>query len=200
VVHDRDLPADEELIERLQRRDESALAALYDRYARPAFSLALRLLHDQGLAEDVIQEVFITLWNRPEVYTPARGRFLPWLLGVTHHRAVDVLRSRAADQRRRVSGEQRDLLLDFAADPHHLADPADRVVLGLEVQAVRQALRRLPSEQQEALSLSLLSGLTHTEIAERLGQPLGTVKTRLRLGLRKLRAALTPEGQAKEAP
>jgi RNA polymerase sigma-70 factor (ECF subfamily) len=197
---DHDLPVDDELIERLRRRDEAALAALYDRYVRPAFSLALRLLHDQGLAEDVIQEVFITLWNRPEVYAPERGRFLPWLLGVTHHRAVDVLRSQAADQRRRVGSEQRDLLLDLAADPHHLADPADRVMLGLEVQAVRQALRRLPAEQQEALALSLLGGLTHSEIAERLGQPLGTVKTRLRLGLRKLRATLRPEDQATEAP
>lgn len=193
---DHDLPIDDELIERLRRRDEAALAALYDRYVRPAFSLALRLLHDQGLAEDVIQEVFITLWNRPEVYSPERGRFLPWLLGVTHHRAIDVLRSQAADQRRRAGGEQ----LDLAADPHHLADPADRVVLGLEVQAVQQALRRLPAEQQEALTLSLLGGLTHSEIAERLGQPLGTVKTRLRLGLRKLRAVLRPEDRATEAP
>jgi RNA polymerase sigma-70 factor (ECF subfamily) len=198
-------PADLELIDRLRRRDEAALAALYDRYARPAFSLALRLLHDQSLAEDVIQVVFITLWSRPEVYLPERGRFLPWLLGVTHHRAIDLLRSRSAEQRRRVGGEQRDLLLNLAADPHHLADPADRVVLGSEVQAVRQALLRLPRDQQEALSLSLLSGLTHTEIASYLGQPLGTVKTRLRLGLRKLRATLLPDGQApggraKEAP
>jgi RNA polymerase sigma-70 factor (ECF subfamily) len=198
VGHDRTF--DDELIDRLRRRDEAALAALYDRYARPAFSLALRLLRDQELAEDVLQEVFITLWNRPEVYAPERGRFLPWLLGVTHHRAVDVLRSRAIDLRRRVSPEQRELLLNLAPDPHDLADPAARAVLGLEVQAVRQAMRRLPPEQQEALALSLLSGLTHTEIAAQLGLPLGTIKTRVRLGLRKLRAALTPESQAKEAP
>lgn len=198
MSHDR--PTDDELIERLRRRDEAALAALYDRYARPAFSLALKLLHDQGLAEDVIQDVFITVWNRPEVYAPERGRFLSWLLGVTHHRSVDVLRSRAVDLRRRVSADQRDLLLDLAADPHALADPADHVALDIEIQAVRQALRQLPAEQREALSLSLLSGLTHTEIAERLGQPLGTIKTRLRLGLRKVRSALLPEGQPREAP
>ena len=195
---DRGLPLDEELVVGLRRRDEAALAILYDRYARPAFSLALRLLQDQGQAEDVLQEVFLTLWNRPEVYVPERGRFLPWLLGVTHHRAIDVLRSRAAEQRRRVGADQRELLLEAAPDPNHLADPAETVIVGLEVQAVRQALRQLPPEQHDALVLALLGGLTHSEIAERLGQPLGTIKTRVRLGLRKLRAMLTSEGQSKE--
>jgi RNA polymerase sigma-70 factor (ECF subfamily) len=197
---DRSLPLDDELIDRLRRRDEAALAALYDRYARPAFSLALRLLHDQGLAEDVLQEVFLMLWKRPEVYVTERGRFLPWLLGVIHHRSLDQLRRRTLDQRRRVTGERQELLLQLTADPHYLADPATQVVLGLEVQAVRRALGGLPHEQREALSLSLLSGLTHSEIAERLGQPLGTIKTRLRLGLRKLRAALTSEHEATGAP
>lgn len=198
MSHER--TTDDELIKRLHLRDEAALAALYDRYARPAFSLAIRLLNDQGLAEDVIQEVFITIWNRPDVYVPDRGRFLPWLLGVTHHRAIDMLRSRSTDLRRRVSDDQRDLALDLTADPHYLANPADHVVLGLEVESIRLALRDLPVEQREALSLSLLSGLTHTEIAARTGQPLGTVKTRLRLGLRKLRAALTPDGRLESAP
>lgn len=195
---DLGLPLDEELINGLKRRDEAALAALYDRYARPAFSLALKLLRDQGQAEDVVQEVFLTVWNRPEVYTPERGRFLPWLLGVTHHRAIDLLRSRTAEQRRRVTGEQRDLLLELAPDPGHLTDPAAHATLRLEVQAVRRALGQLPREQQEALVLALMGGLTHTEIAERLGQPLGTIKTRLRLGLRKLRALLTAEGTPRE--
>lgn len=196
---DLGLPLDEELLERLRRRDETALAILYDRYARPAFSLALKLLHDQGLAEDVLQEVFLTVWNRPEVYVAERGRFLPWLLGVTHHRSIDLIRSRSADQRRRVTGDQRDLALMLTPDPHHLADPADKVVVGLEVQAVRHAMRQLPPEQQQALLLSLLGGFTHAEIAERLNQPLGTIKTRLRLGLRKLRLALTAEGRSREA-
>jgi RNA polymerase sigma-70 factor (ECF subfamily) len=192
-------PLDEEIIAGLRRRDETALAALYDRFARPAFSLALKLLHDQELAEDVIQEVFLTLWSRPEMYVPERGRFLPWLLGVTHHRAVDVLRSQTARNRRHASGDQQALLLEFTADPHHLTDPADHVLRSIEVQEVRRALQRLPLEQQEVLVLSLIGGLTHAEIAEHLGQPLGTVKTRLRLGLRKLRTALAAEGQPKEA-
>lgn len=191
-------PLDEELIIRIKGRDEDALAVLYDRYARPAFSLALRLLHDQSLAEDVLQEVFMTVWNRPDVYSPERGRFLPWILGVTHHRSIDLLRSRSADLKRRVTGEQREFVLEATADPHRFADPADHAVMRLEVQAVRSAMRALPLEQREALTLSLLMGLTHTEIADRLGQPLGTIKTRLRLGLRKLRAALLVEGQPRE--
>jgi RNA polymerase sigma-70 factor, ECF subfamily len=195
---DPGFPRDDDLIDGLRRRDEAALVALYDRYARPAFSLALKLLHDQELAEDVLQEVFLKLWNRPEMYVPERGRFLPWLLGVIHHRAIDVLRSRAAENRHHVTTDQRQLLLELTADVNHLADPADHVVIGLEIQAVRQALQRLPIEQQEVLVLSLLGGLTHTEIAERLGQPLGTVKTRVRLGLRKLRSALMAEGLPEE--
>ncbi len=191
-------PLDDELIDGLRRRDEAALAALYDRYSRPAFSLALKLLGSQEQAEDVLQEVFLKLWNRPELYTPERGRFLPWLLGVVHHRAIDVLRSQAAESRRRVGGDSEELILELSADHHHLTDPAEQVVVGLEVQAVERALRRLPREQQEALVLSLLGGLTHTEIAERLGEPLGTVKTRLRLGLRKLRTILMAEGGLRE--
>ena len=191
-------PLDDELIDGLRRRDEAALAALYDRYSRPAFSLALKLLGSQEQAEDVLQEVFLKLWNRPDLYTPERGRFLPWLLGVVHHRAIDVLRSQSAESRRRVGGDSQDLILELSADHHHLTDPAEQVVVALEVQAVGRALRRLPREQQEALVLSLLGGLTHTEIAERLGEPLGTVKTRLRLGLRKLRTALMAEGGLRE--
>ena len=191
-------PLDDELIDGLRRRDEAALATLYDRYSRPAFSLALKLLGSQEQAEDVLQEVFLKLWNRPELYTPERGRFLPWLLGVVHHRAIDVLRSQSAESRRRVGGDSEELILELSADHHHLTDPAEQVVVGLEVQAVARALRRLPREQQEALVLSLLGGLTHTEIAERLGEPLGTVKTRLRLGLRKLRTALMAEGGLRE--
>lgn len=186
-------PPDEELIDGLRRRDEAALAALYDRYGRPAFSLALKLVGNQELAEDVLQEVFLKLWNRPELYSPERGRFLPWLLGVTHHRSIDALRSQSAESRRRVGGAGQELLLELAADPQHLADPAERVVVGLQVQAVTRALLQLPREQQEALALSLVGGLTHTEIAERLGEPLGTIKTRLRLGLRRLRATLAAE-------
>ena len=105
-----------------------------------------------------------------------------------------MLRSQSAESRRRVGGDSQELILELSADHHHLTDPAEQVVVGLEVQAVERALRRLPREQQEALVLSLLGGLTHTEIAERLGEPLGTVKTRLRLGLRKLRTALMAEG------
>jgi RNA polymerase sigma-70 factor (ECF subfamily) len=191
-------PADDELIARLRQHDETALAALYDRYSRPAFSLALKLVGSAELAEDVLQEVFLKLWNRPEMYAPERGRFLPWLLGVVHHRSIDALRSQSTETRRRIGGEGEELALGRAADPAHLADPAEHVVVGLEVQAVQQALQRLPREQQEALVLSLIGGLTHTEIAERLGEPLGTIKTRLRLGLRKLRATLAAEDGLRE--
>jgi RNA polymerase sigma-70 factor (ECF subfamily) len=191
---------DDELWHGLHRRDGAAFAALYDRYARPAFSLALRLLHDHALAEDVIQDVFITLWNRPSVYSPTRGRFLPWLLSVTHHRAVDALRSRSKHLRRQVSDSQRDLALDLTPDQHYLSDPADHVLLGADMSSVGRALATLPPEQREALALSLLSGLTHTEIAAQLDLPLGTIKTRLRLGLRKVRSALAVTGVTETSP
>jgi RNA polymerase sigma-70 factor, ECF subfamily len=180
---------DEALAERIGRRDVAALEALYERHGRAVFSLAARLLADSHAAEEVVQETFLKLWQRPESYVPARGRLLSWLLGVAHHRCVDRLRRRRLEQRY----SQETAPLDRPPEP---PDPFEEVFAGVRGEAVARALRALPEAQRRAVELAFLRGLTHVEIAEALGEPLGTIKTRLRLAMQKLRASpeLAPLG------
>ena len=173
-------PSDEALAERIGRRDVTALEALYERHGRVLFSLAVKLLDDYHAAEEVVQETFLKLWQRPETYVPQRGRLLPWLLGVTHHRAVDRLRRRRLERRHSTEPA----LFDVPAGP---GDPFDEVFAGLRGEAVARALETLPEAQRRAVELAFLRGLTHVEIADALGAPLGTIKTRLRLAMQKLR-------------
>ena len=168
---------DEDLLRRVAARDPAALASLYDRYAPLVYGLARRIVRDEDQAEDLVQEVFLRLWNRPEVYDRGRGTFRAWLLSIAHHLAVDVLRRR----RREVSYQ------DKLAGPE-TDDPMDTAVGQLEGAAVRSLLGRLPPDQRRVIELAYFEGLTQREIAARLGEPLGTVKTRLRLGIIKLRA------------
>lgn len=173
--------SDEVLAERIARREVAALETLYDRHCRALFSLAVKMLDDHQAAEEVVQETFLKLWQRPDTFVPQRGRLLPWLLGVTHHRAVDRLRRRRLELRH--SGEP--AMLDITAGP---GDPFDAVFAGLRGEAVARALETLPEAQRRAVELAFLRGLTHVEIADALGEPLGTIKTRLRLAMQKLRA------------
>ena len=174
---------------RVAQRDAEAFARLYDRHADLIYSVALRVLADPALAEDTAQEVFLRLWRTPEAYDPARGRFLSWLVSVARNRAVDEVRMRGRRRLREVG------------DNASIDDPPDRRAedpqLAVQVQAdrlaVRRALAQLPPDQRTALELAYFSGLTQQEIAERLRQPLGTVKTRTRLAMRKLRAMLGEE-------
>ena len=187
----RALSSDEALAEQIARRDVAALETLYERHGRALFSLAVKMLDDHHAAEEVVQETFLKLWQRPETYVPQRGRLLPWLLGVTHHRAVDRLRRRRLEQRHSTDPG----VFDVAAGP---SDPFDEVFAGLRGDAVARALRTLPEAQRRAVELAFLRGLTHVEIADALGEPLGTIKTRLRLAMQKLRvlpelAALRPD-------
>lgn len=168
---------DEDLLRRIAARDPAALASLYDRYAPLVYGLARRIVRDDGQAEDLVQEVFLRVWYRPEVYDRGRGTFRAWLLSVAHHLAVDVLRRR----RREVSYQ------DKLAGPG-TTDPIEAAVDQIEGAAVRSLLGRLPADQRRVIELAYFEGLTQREIAERLGEPLGTVKTRLRLGIMKLRA------------
>ncbi|MDP8924043.1 MAG: sigma-70 family RNA polymerase sigma factor, partial [Chloroflexota bacterium] len=163
--------SDEALAERIGRRDVAALEALYERHARALFSLAVKLLDDHHAAEEVVQETFLKLWQRPETYVPRRGRLLPWLLGVTHHRAVDRLRRRRLELRHSTGQAVFDV-------PAGTRDPFDEVFAGLRGEAVARALRTLPEAQRRAVELAFLRGLTHVEIADLLGEPLGTIKTR----------------------
>lgn len=181
-----DRAADQDAIRRLVAGDTDALAGLYDRHARPIYSLVLRILDDQGEAEDIVQEVFSQAWKQAGRYDPARGTVAAWLLTIARSRAIDRLRSRRAQP-----GSAR------AADEsaiRDLPDPSlgqDAAVLTAEqVGRLRSAMSRLPLLQRMAIELAYYEGLTQSEIAERLEQPLGTVKTRIRLGLLKLRDEL----------
>lgn len=181
---------DEVLVARLRKQDSEALEILYDRHARPVFSLALKMLGDVTAAEEIVQEVFLKLWRNPDRYVAGRGRFLSWLLGVTHHRAVDEIRSRRLHAIRRAGGDAEQEALQVPdTDP----DPADLAVVLVQQESLKRAMDSLPAEQREVIDLAYFRGMTHSEIAAELNEPLGTVKTRVRLGLQKLRAVLETE-------
>lgn len=177
--------SDEQLVSALRARDADALVVLWERHARPAFALAVRILGDAGWAEEVIQDVFLRLWNNSAGYDARRGGLRPWLLTLTHHAAVDGLRSRRGTARARDCGPA---ALDVL--PWHGDDPDETAWRALTADAVRGALAQLPANQREVMELVYYAGYTQTQIAEQTGQPLGTVKTRLRLGVLKLRELL----------
>jgi len=173
---------DEELAEGIRRREPRAMELLFDRLGGQAFGLAYRILGDGPSAEDAVQEAFLTLWRQADRLNPARGRLSSYLMTLVHHRAVDLLRARKGLA-------ARNLPLDPAVVPAE-ADVLESVAQSLGRDAVRRALAELSPEQREAIELAYFEGLTHVEIAEALGLPLGTVKSRLRLGLEKMRSTL----------
>ncbi|MDO8614666.1 MAG: sigma-70 family RNA polymerase sigma factor [Dehalococcoidia bacterium] len=181
---------DEELMQRLSYRDVAAFRALYGRYGNLVYSTSLRVVRDAQIAEDMVQEIFLRIWRKPESYMPQRGRFMTWLSSVTRNRAVDEVRSRNRRFRHETASpeeRERDLPGPESDDPLLTAEMADQRRL------ILAALSGLPREQRETIELAYFGGLTQQEISERLGLPLGTVKTRIRLGMQKLRVALTPE-------
>jgi len=169
---------DAQLLDRVRRGDEQAMATLYDRYSRVVYSVALRVLRDPASAEDVLQDVFLGVWRKPETFISARGSLGGWLAVVARNRAIDTLR------RKRPSEQVEDIQL---ASPFNLADEAERNTL---MQRARAILLHLPLEQRKTLEMAYFDGLTHTEIAEITGDPLGTVKTRIRSALLSLRKEL----------
>jgi RNA polymerase sigma-70 factor (ECF subfamily) len=183
-----DIPSqetDEASLRRVAAGDGGGLAELYDRHGRAVYSLALRILGDTTESEEVVQDVFVQAWRQAARYDTTRGPVVAWLLMVTRSRAIDRLRRRRGllpvhgD-----GGSAAEGLADTAA-------PVDWQLLSAEqVRAVRTALEELPDPQRAAIELAFYEGLTHTEVAERLEQPLGTIKTRIRLGLLRLRAAI----------
>jgi len=179
-----DRAADRAALERIARGDHEGLAALYDRHARPVYSLALRILQDQGEAEDIVQDVFSQAWRQAANYDPSRGAVAAWLFTLARSRAIDRLRARRARPEQAVDDRQAANVVDPRV-------PADLQLLSAEqVGQVRAALEALPVLQRVAIELAYYEGLTHIEIAARLEQPLGTVKTRIRLALGKLRDVL----------
>jgi RNA polymerase sigma-70 factor (ECF subfamily) len=176
-------------MERLASGDLGALDRLYEQYGAMAYAIAYRITGDRSAAEDVVQEAFLGAWRNAARYVDARGTVRTWLLSIVHHRAIDAVR------RRRPTVELPDseaLLPDTLTLPDTWAD----VELRLDRAAVQVALGRISEVQREAIELAYFGGLTQTEIADRTGVPLGTVKGRLRLGLQGLRAALLPPNAA----
>jgi RNA polymerase sigma-70 factor, ECF subfamily len=165
------------LMERVRARDADAFEVLYDEYHRLVYGLAFRMLSDQGLAEDVTQAVFLKIWSEPSVFHG--GNFAAWIARVTRNRACDVLRGRAS----RPEAELPDAM--------PVADALEDTALAhLDAERVRDAIAHLPPEQRQPIELGFFGGITQEEIARRSGVPLGTVKTRMRTGLRKLRGML----------
>jgi RNA polymerase sigma-70 factor (ECF subfamily) len=174
--------SDAELLHAIARGDEQALASLYDRYRLILFGLVLRILHSRDEAEDVLQELFLQVWKRASDFDEARGRPFTWLVTLARSRAIDRLRSLGS--RDRVATEA------AREAPEAWANAVDDAIRSEQSEIVRTALAELPEEQRRALLLAYFEGLTQTEIAARLGAPLGTVKTRMRAGMMKLRELL----------
>lgn len=176
--------ADEDLLALMERGEPRAFEVIYDRHARVAFSLAFRLLGDRTAAEDLVQDAFLAVWRGSARYSPARGSVRNWLLSILHNRGIDRLRTGAAMARRQEALEQVVLRQPDAPDAADLG--LERAIAG----DVRAGLEDLPPEQRQALDLAYYGGFTHQEISEMLELPLGTVKSRMRLGLERLRRGL----------
>jgi RNA polymerase sigma-70 factor (ECF subfamily) len=172
--------SDEAIVALAARGEEAALAELYDRFGRVAYGLALRIVRDPALAEDAVQEAFLTVWRSAARFSPERAKASTWILTFVHRRAVDIVRR---EQRRRT---------EPLPDEEAASAPATEEVawLRLERERVQAALRALPDQQRETLELAYYGGFTQSELADRLGQPLGTIKSRMFAGLGRLRELL----------
>jgi RNA polymerase sigma-70 factor (ECF subfamily) len=181
--------ADHTALERMARGDHDALAELYDRYGRLLYSLALRILRDTGDAEDVVQDVFSQAWRQASRYESTRGNVVAWLMNLTRSRAIDRVRSRRA-RPQPAAGDVR------AIDVPDMTEPVDeQLEVSSRAALIRAAVDELSVLQRVAIELAFYQGLTHVDIAERLELPLGTVKTRIRQGLMKLKDRLAGAGQ-----
>jgi RNA polymerase sigma-70 factor (ECF subfamily) len=179
-------PSDEELLDRIAEHDEGAFELLYLRHADLVYSIALRVVADPGIAQDVAQEVFLRVWRQPTLFDVTRGRFVSWLMSVARNRAVDEVRSRGRRRLREVTSAP---AAEDPADPQAI-DPQIAAQLADEQAEVRAALALLPDDQRVAIELAYFGGMTQQEIAAVLDTPLGTIKTRVRLAMKKLRLTL----------
>ena len=177
---------DRELVQRLRRGDEDAFRGLFGRYAPAAKALALRVVRQSHLAEEIVQEAFLAVWRDPGGYDSERGSVRSWLMGMVHHRAVDLVRREEAYRRR--AEDSIPEALEEQAD--HAQDVVEMLGLPEERRIVRAALDELPEEQRDVLLLMYFGGLSQTEIAAKTGTPLGTVKSRTLLGMRRMRTSL----------
>ena len=185
-IGDLSASRDRDLVSRLRSRDEEAFRALFRRYAPTALALARRLVRHPGIAEEVVQEAFLAVWQSAELFDAGRGSARSWVMSIVHHRAVDAVRREEAQRRRSIDVAATD---DVVVD-----DPTERLVEDLDLpqerKVVRAALDELPAEQRQVIELMYFDGLSQSNVAERLSLPLGTVKSRTVLGMRKLRTVL----------
>ena len=172
--------------------DPDALAVLYQRHGAACYRLARRVTANDALAEDAVQEAFVGLWRAPAAYAPGQGSVQNWLLGLTHHKAVDFVRRESAQQRR-----QNAQAAQQALDPP-ASDPAAAAWAGIRAETVRAALSELPEPQRHALALAYFGGYTQREIAQLTSTPLGTVKTRMFTAMRRLQLRLAPLDDLRE--
>jgi RNA polymerase sigma-70 factor, ECF subfamily len=177
-------PSDTALMQQLIGRESAALERLYDRYSRAVYSLVLRILEQAATAEEVVQDVFFQLWRNAHLYESSRGPLEPWLFTLARNRALDCKRLKRERQRRREDTFEAQPLACAAPDPEHMVD-SQRLA-----ERVRASMRALPERQRKAIELAFFEGLTHSEIARALSEPLGTVKGWIRTGLLRLRQSL----------
>jgi len=175
--------ADRDLIDRLRRRDPQALAELYDRYGRQVYSLILRVVRDGAITEDLVQETFLRVWNRVHVFDIERGSLGAWLLAVARNRAIDYLRSTAGRERNALE-------LDETGYPGLFCDMEPDILNADRTRRIRAAMEKLSPNQRQVMELAYFEGLSQTEMAQKIGQPLGTVKTWVRTALKSLRDEL----------
>lgn len=183
----RDPGPDVDLVVLMQQRNPHAFELVYDRHAAAALGLACRMVGDRGLAEDVTQEAFVSVWRGAANYRPERGTVRTWVLGITRNRAIDALRRRSSQARIRDAAEA------FADRSSESTPTEAEATRRDEARSVRGAIIELPDDQRQAVELAYFGGLSQTEIAGRLELPLGTVKGRMRLALDKLRRVLGPD-------
>ena len=181
AIHAAD--GDPELLHRLQKRDPQALGELYDRYGRLVYSLILRIVRDGATAEDLVQETFLRVWNRVQGFDAERGAIAPWLLAIARNRAIDYLRSVAGRERNALEFEETD-------HPSLYVNMEHEILTSDKARVIKVALEKLSANQRQVIELAYFEGLSQTEMAERMGQPLGTVKTWVRTALKNLRDEL----------
>jgi RNA polymerase sigma factor (sigma-70 family) len=180
--------SDEALVALVARADDGALAELYDRFGHVAYGLAVRVVRDPALAEDAVQEAFLAVWRSAARFVPERAKARTWILTVVHRRAVDIVRR---EEPRRTEPLE-------AAPPPSANLTEDEAWLRLQRTRVQEALRKLPDQQREALELAYFGGFTQAELADRLGEPLGTIKSRMFTGLARLRELLADTDREEE--
>jgi RNA polymerase sigma-70 factor (ECF subfamily) len=182
-----------EILGQIARRNQEAMADLYDRTSALIYGLALRMLGEKCAAEEITQDVYMQVWRKAETFDPARGSVLSWMVTIARSRALDKLRASKARLSREDDSESVDFFRDPSPDPEHASSESERV------RFVRQLLSDLPTNQRNMIELAFFSGLTHSEIATRTGLPLGTIKARIRTGMIQLREQLSFLHGANEA-